>query len=744
MLNDLRQEISHLILDRKSPISRKISRTFFVLESTSLFHLKDWFQKWFPITDANISRFYPWLLVNENGDAFRIEVENTISRAFDADLAYEATMQGYSILDSVNQVLIVADLCEENALNNVVNGCETIANSLRKIGDSRIPVYWTGIFMVRRPEACDVVVSDIASYEIDEKKVTEIISADKKTIDRISKDLSQDFFHRIFFLDISNPQGTFLPKRKDQDCLIGHLLYFLSSRPSSVESPDQYTEWLQGTQASEGFVSGFSAFSFVLPIDQILETISVSKGAEILNESLLKEKSPDSYLFYLNNFLQENSIIQFDEVRKVVTEKSALKDPITNFPDFYSMRSKDFLETVDTLDASLPRIAKDNAKTIEKISKKHLREWKKSLENHIESIIIQELGGLQIAKKFLSELHKHIEKITPHEEIVPSHYDDPTKCLSKIRTLIDRGPRKEAIFGRALTLALIFDIAIVSFPLAILMKILLLICLSGFSLGLAFFYSYTAKQQLQNQIFRLESLLRGKWKALMDFETLKAAKKHLEKLNKIIEQMQNDVGLSVERLKGLVEYFRNEYTSSFPEEFPFWKYIVKERKDLLWYQNLCSADISYLAVDYIKKDRPMFLWRRLSPPKTSEPNRWEWHLLEKAAIHLLPSCGQIINLHIHSFFQTGTAQFERNKMAMIRAAQPFLNLEPERSGSENPELNAMLETDPKERKPMIEELIAGLSGHFQNNVQRIGERSPYRLTFFSFLENSKNDDILLK
>jgi len=43
MFADLRQQIQRLTAVRKRPASDTVSRTFFLLASPSLFHLKDWF-----------------------------------------------------------------------------------------------------------------------------------------------------------------------------------------------------------------------------------------------------------------------------------------------------------------------------------------------------------------------------------------------------------------------------------------------------------------------------------------------------------------------------------------------------------------------------------------------------------------------------------------------------------------------------------------------------------------------------
>lgn len=715
-------------MDRKFPLPQKTSRTFFFLVSPGMQGVKERFQEFFPVP-AELSQLYPWLLMQEE-EAFRIEAEESVKQAFAAKRMEEITMRGFSILDSINQVIVIADLCDLDIYYRIAGGCKIIKETIHKIIDPRTPVYWTAIFTLRRPESLETVKDE----------TTEVQSTDSNIVKQISREPFQSLFHRTFLLDISNPLGTLISDPKDQDCLIGHLLYFLTTYPIIAESSDKYADWLVRT-AEEGCVSGFSAFSLVLPADQILETVALSKGAEVMKESLFTGSSIHHYSFYLNNFLQKNFLLELGEVKKTVSEDSdfPLKEPVSHLPDFLTMRPEDYLETMNTLDASLPNIAKDNEVIMEKIGEKRLKEWKESLENHLEAMITQETGGLLLARKFLQELLNHLEKLTS-DQVAPPQYNDPGPCISVIRRLVQYGPRKEGIYGRALVLAVVMDVGVSSFTLAPWMKVPLLILLPLSILALAAFVSYYNRQEFENQILKLERLLREKWRILIDTGKRKAAKKLLEEFINIVKQLDKEVEAALNRVTELVHYFQTEYIPSFPEEFAFRKFVVRDRDELLHYKDLCKANVSRVAIDYIERDRPLHLWRRLSSHGASQPNEWEQHIMEMAAIRLLPDCGDIVNLHILSSLQAGQEKFERYKMAIVRGIQPFLTIRP---GASPPELNGKLETEPKGSHPVVEKLINALSGYFQN-IEQIETRAPYRLSFFGFLEGAKIDDIFLR
>jgi hypothetical protein len=354
-------------------------------------------------------------------------------------------------------------------------------------------------------------------------------------------------------------------------------------------------------------------------------------------------------------------------------------------------------------------------------------------------MITQETGGLLVAKTFLQELLNRLDRLAS-EQIPTLQYDDPVSCISAIQRLVQQGPRKEGIYGRALVLALASDVGASSFTVGQWMKGSLLIGLPVLILALAIFVSYSNRQELENHIRKLERLLREKWRILVETGKRKVAKKLLEDFVKTVKHFTKEVEAALSRVSEIVNYFQNEYQPSFPEEFAFRKFVVKGREELLQHSHLCKTNLSRVAVDYIEADKPLYLWRRLASPGTSRPNEWEQHIMEMAAIRLLPDCGDIANLHIFSFLPPGQEKFERYKMAILRGVQPFLTLLP---GSPSFELNVILDTEPREDQPVVGKLISDLSGHF-HNIQQIGIRSPSRLSVFGFLDGAKIDNILLR
>jgi len=726
MLYDLRQQIARLRIDADK--SRKASRVLFLIVSPSLFHLKDWFQRWFPIANEVAAALYPWVLWQDS-DVMQRQVTEALNIAFGASQSTEIAKQNITIRDHLNQVIVIADLTDPRAVGMIANSYNVTSRAVESISPVA-PFYWTGIFVLNRPR----IHADSGVRLVNH-------SHTEDNTDDLRKQISN--FDRVFFLDVFNPQGTVLSMAEEQDCLIAQLLYFLTSFPLLVDSNDRYTDWLHRSSARDGFVSSFSAFSLILPIDQILEAVAISRGAEIMQKSLLEEQDLDRSHFYFNSFLLENSLLQVDEVKARISEDPGfpLQNPIAQFPDFSTMRPEDYLETMNALDASLLRVVQNNGEVMKRLSERRSGEWKQSLEGHLESIVMRERGGLRAARKFLDELRNHVENLLPRQTKL-AEYGDPGPCMLSLRDFLGRSPRDEAIYGRALILVVISIVAVMSVPVALLVRLLASVGLSGLIFAVAFIYSYSKKQKLHDQIMTLEGLLEEKWKALMEAEESRIAKHALEELLRSINQYVGEIDSALKRVAELVDYFRSEYTPPLPEEYAFWQYVVKEREELLRYRDLCTADVSKVASDYLEKDQPLFLWRRLSPPgKSLEPNPWEWRMAEKAAIRLLPDCRSIANKDILSCFQTAAEQLEGYKAAMIRAAQPFLILSSE---SAKPELNAMLEMESTaETRSPSKELITAVE-HNLGNVERIDARSPYRLSLFVFSEGVSIDDVVMR
>lgn len=692
-------------------MAKSAARTLIFIASPSLVHLEDWFRYWFPVRDPDVSFLYPWIRWEEDEAVLQDKATRAIAGAYDGNRIQRIAEKTISVIESLDQVLMIVDMDDPEAFKRVSIGRKVLMEAFDKVAPG-ITIMWIGIFLQRQ----NVGQLPPASHG--------------------SPPFGQ--FDKIFYLDSANMKHFSLEER-DQGCLAGHLLYFLSTYPFKVPNPSQYREWLTRGDAGGGDVTGFSALSLVLPMDAVIETVAVVKGAEILRESLLKEKLPDRHKSYLENFLQKNFMVIYDEVRRAVSIDPAerLRDPVGTLPDFDSMRPEEYLEAMDLVDASLPGAALENGVVMERIVLRRLQECKESLVVHLETMVTDEPGGLPMAQKFLDELRERVASMIP-KDIPPPIYGDPSIHMNALRNYLAKSPRREALYGRGAAMAAVSGTAAAFLPVAGVEKAILASVLPVMSFGIVGFASHASREQLRRHINHLHSVLRGKWNVLDEHEKAKAAKVFLEKFLQVLDEAKAEIVDSAVRVEEIARYFSETYSAPFPEELALWRYVVRDRMELLAFQQFCLMDVIRTASDYLKQDHPLFLWRRLSPKGSPSFNPWEIEIVEKAAIRALPGCNGILKKSILQCIDLSGEKF-RGYMLSVRSVAPvFLLLKP---GSKDLGDWAVLESVGEDSNPVIGKVVEALKEQFPR-AERLQASDRYRVTFFGFQEGISPRDLL--
>jgi hypothetical protein len=734
MLQELRSQISASIREHEEEGYKKGSRTFFVLLTPSLSGIREWFTDRFPVSDEERSRLYPWVYSDGDIKKFKDELREALQKSFDADLIQDLTLKGFQILSTINQVVVIADVSAEGTEDKIRSCIEEINSSLVEM----IPkgaFYLTGIFIRKNKSV------DSCSEKKEEKHGKDLLSRGKgkNNAAEVGEKFSSRSFHRVFIIDNTNALGTCLASDRDLYCLVGHLLYFMTRYPIATDDPNNYVEWLKRNRSDDGYISGFSAFSIVLPLDRIAEAVAVYRGGGILKASLLEDKGLNFEQGYLNNFLHKNKISGMDEVKKSFSEFPGypMREPIDELPDFDKMKEQDYLETMDALDASLPGLAKENGAMMEKISRVTLKDWKFALETDLETIIARERGGLKLATVFLESLKSHLRGIIP-DQTLPAVYQDPALVLSGLRNIIAVKPSNEAVYGRSAVLSIALLAAAASYPFVALTKAISLAFSPVVGSFIGFFVIHSSNERLRRELVTFENLIRGKWKALMNSERERNAKKTLTGLLDMVEKLEAEIDEAIARAEEIVDYFQNRHTPPEVEDFALWKYLIRDRSALLEYKDKYPVDTDRVVDDYIKKDVPTYLWRRLAPKGSPEPNSWEYHLLEEAALCALPYFREIMKIDIKSFLEKDRSNAESVKRAMIQGGQPFINIRPEASP---PMSYSVLEMGGNDTGIIASGLKNGLLQQF-NFVDDMDTDVHYRISFFGFHEGIKTEDVM--
>jgi hypothetical protein len=294
------------------------------------------------------------------------------------------------------------------------------------------------------------------------------------------------------------------------------------------------------------------------------------------------------------------------------------------------------------------------------------------------------------------------------------------------------------MYGRAAALAAASDAGLAACDLLPPVKLGVLIGAPVVSLGLAAFAMYTYRQQIENEVIAIRQAYLQIERVELDAMQRRILKKLFKDLRALVRSLKREVADARDRVQELVDFFRDDYLPPFAEEFAYWRYVIKERAEMLTFERMCSADIAKVAADYLDSDEPLTPWRRLEPSGAKKPpNNWEELLFVKAALRVLPDCKEIINMRILDFLQSKRAQFGNYKMTMLLGAQPFLRLKP---GAERPEREGILEAEQGLNQPIVQEFMDGLAPHYTNVQQLVGPTA-FRITFFGFLRGSALTDV---
>lgn len=689
--------------------------------SPSLGHIADWFHQWFPLTESGLELLYPWIASDQ---ASKEDVLlRTWQQSFDAKTINGLIVKGYRIVDTINQLIFVADLSEQEAHERIQKIDQFFADLHKKQTGDSLPLFRTGIFLVRPDDRGKNLSND------------EVFA------------WAQEHLDRLFIVNMANPRGAMYTDPTDLHFLIGHVLYVLTKGPidATIESrTDQYREWLKGNSPSNGWCTGFSGISVLVPIDQIMETILIGKAGELLQEALFQTPSDEKADARVLSFLNKSSLNSADVFRKELAqnERFPLPNPFgerqkvgSKTPSKWDLRNPEkFISFVDTIDAGLPDLASENGKIMLQIASKHLEEFRYQLLEEVNAIISGEVGGLNVVESFLQKLREHIKKLIPKEPS-PAQYSDVVPLTRRLAQDVQRGPRKESVSVRTIFLA--FTSFLIGWTV---------IDSSLFATGFAFLAALTGfiywnawTTRIERLVVSIWETLLGKWNSLLDHEITKVMYQKLPEYFATIDEVVSQIESAAERLKEIIDFSQEKYLAPAPSGSAFWMYVVNRREEIVKYQKFINVNVGNLTREYLVSRQPLELWQRLSPKGTSEWNEWEWKLIQGAALHLLPHSTPVLDLSACQLLRENEQQFNNILELIIRSAEPFLVLKPdEPRGGYAPTIEIQ-----SEGCDDIRSRITTAIEHNFRTVEVQSAKSIYRISFYCFSEGVNLESILV-
>lgn len=193
------------------------------------------------------------------------QIEDLLSNAFAADLLPGRAHKGFAVLNTINLVIVLADLEKEGTLAlmpGVVKAISKLCDDRRTKGST---FYLVGGFIVRRGR-CTAPVFPAQMLPKDWKAQLEAV---------------QESFSRIYLLDIRDSQGREI-ELVDQCHLIENLIHMLTGSQADCKTEQDFAERLSRGHAFQGEAGFLGGASVTFPVDQAVQMAAVIRGAEAI------------------------------------------------------------------------------------------------------------------------------------------------------------------------------------------------------------------------------------------------------------------------------------------------------------------------------------------------------------------------------------------------------------------------------------------------------------------------------
>jgi len=711
--------------------SKRVSRVISVALSPSMTDMQDYCGSLLRITDDDRLKCYPWVLA-ENETSLADSIIKALDSAFDASLVLQLSKSGVNLLDTVNQLIILADLTDKSTPAKLTECFDAIRKTIYFSGHHGQAPFISLVLLLRR-----------ANYDNSskEKQPTEIDGAGQKsyliplqeTLDQVNDIISNEpLLTKLFLTDVRNKERIILRELSDQKTLISHLWYYLVVNAVIEQVPKNFSHWITSLNTAEGYVSSLGACSLILPVDQILDLIAVRKGAELIKDVLVEEKPGERHKYYFHNYLLENSLLdpkQLHSAMKGNTENNVidlleyLSFPEGKITDSYSLY-------LTELNDKIPEAIQYNRFVIDKVKTAFVQKCSQSLSDHVDSIVSQEPGGIVEAIRFTDMIKEHLKELGTNVEIIAEKNTfDAQKLIDNLKFTLNTRPQPEAIIIRTAIclVALLCFVTVLNLPL---FKFLM-----GFGASfiactlLGFFVLHSSKQELINLCKEAEAGIRYKWLNLMKQEVEQAAEEFATGLFEKVEKINSELKDSLARTKDIIKYYNEEYMPDLAEERTMQMYMLKAREEMLEYEDKCKFDLNSASNKYRKQVDLSLAWQRLSKSQGIEPDSYEQSIFQKAAIELLPGMQKILDLKTSEWLRLQDDKAKNYVKTMALAAFPFISPDPNEVADEW-SVKSLFEAEDDRSTAQMLKLF---QEHFED-VKLIAPENRSRLTFFGIAD----------
>ncbi len=711
MLEALRSEVADFVRTQAQTPARHLIRTVCVNLTERWNGLGERLREQYPGLDDRKRFLFPWVCLHGTQPP---GLSEALKESMDVRLLQSLAGAGTSV-GAASQLIVLADLADVETCGRFELACERVREELEKISTTHAPFYLIGIFRIpdlSREDGQGGLPGDPNSAFF-------------------------SVFHRIFLIQGRNSEGLLLDEDSQVD-LILHLVDFLTRYREAHDSDNQYFEWVQASPAREGFASAVGAYSLAVPIREMLMTVAVRHGARSLAESLVDESNDGRSVFYLNSFLQSNLLLSLETLSESVSRdpEAGLLDPLAGLRAEMGISEEARLARIAQICAGMEEAADKNRRRLSDLLSLRLQECRWSLEDYLESIVNQEPGGLSIARQFAADLLEHLRRMLP--EHTSREHPSPKDCIATVRRTLENRPSDLALVGRGLTACVGFSLGAISLPVSFVASLACLIGACALTTGLIGFIRHATGQRLIDQFAQLSLVTRRKWDSMMGRAVSETARAALEPMIPHVRDVVSDLEKACDRVRNIVEHVDQSYQTPLPNSSAIFKVLPVQGTERQRIEADLKTRTNQPAGEYLKSSRERILWRRLASPEAESPNAWEWHLIEQAAICVLPECRPLLDLRAVKLLTGETGLTDQIRDWLASACLPCLVLKPGAAGGDR---WCLLSIDPTGDEAWLGPVIDGIRKHI-SRAGFIKASDPYRLSFTTVLENVRVIDVL--
>ena len=700
MLDTLRKHIHTATAGRLRPAVAGATRIVTVTLSEGLFSVKALRDELFPEVTPDLALIRPW--VDATSKDFSERAQQAIGEGHSLDVASRLVREGISLNPS-SLIVVIGDLRDSGAMKLLAE-VTTSLQALALQSQAGHQYFWAGILLM---------------------------SSENSTVAAEDLNVCGSVFQKLILLDRSNGSG--LLSEEDRPFQVLHVWEYLrrmadSLAEGAIEGPN-FVEWMQEAKPKEGLCSSFGGSTCYYPVNQVFETAAVQCGAQVLHDSLLATVQAPRHVFFVDRFRLDAGITSFTDLQASLV--GGAPQPWNGAPGFsipgFSFdtdQNEKSLVQLANIGGQLPALAGGFEASLAAVCQEKRENWKHLLDDYLDSIVTGENGGIHLAGLFLDGLVRSVRdamagSVTISAPASPD-FEPARAALQKIPFL--PGLALRAIVASALGgfLALsgpFFDTGNLAFAVIVVAAILI------FSAVLF----HASRVRAEREFAHLRGELAAQWQALRDGVTIRIASRMLQELCDTASSLKRDIDQAGKRTTEITEWFQEQYAPPVPRSSTLYWPLLSSSSEFRTAAGPLPKTVGMAPSAFRSRSRGPLLWRRMAAPGTPGPSSYECHLLEQAAIHMMPQAGRVLTTRIlcrlRDDEKARTYVLKHNRLT----AEPFICVRP---GTDALEILAILEADGTDCETVFHELRESLSPYFKK-VETIQQPSPYLVSVTS-------------